>query len=448
MVCVFASIGQRAAALLGLAFSLFSRSLTDFLLFVAAFSFDSPSLQYFCPYAAATVSEFFMWSGQIGAFASYDDLSKHAGSYREIYLLLKRPPGREAYPGEIFFVHSRLLERAAKLSLACGGGSVTAFPVIETLAGDVSSYISTNVISITDGQIFMAMELFAADRRPPVDFTLSVTRVGSAAQWAGVKALCGSYKVQLSQYFELAAFSQFSSDLGADTLRALKRGRLLVALLKQGCFLTTSARRAPPASIPNEALSLCETGIARFRPSGPARHRPLFAAAGSLLVAFAGLLFGLTDPGLALRLPWFRPHVLLLNDPGRLIAVHCVHTGLIAGWAASMLLYELLVIDGGDAVLNPSWRQGCFVLPFAARLGLPATTQDFGPRGGALLAHLALAGLLLLAAAWHWCYWDLALFVFGARVLCDSLCGLALRANTSSGPPVSCFSLRRQGLSI
>jgi F0F1-type ATP synthase alpha subunit len=158
MVCVFASIGQRAAALLGLAFSLFSRSLTDFLLFVAAFSFDS-----------------------------------------------RRP------------------------------SSVTAFPVIETLAGDVSSYISTNVISITDGQIFMAMELFAADRRPPVDLTLSVTRVGSAAQWAGVKALCGSYKVQLSQYFELAAFSQFSSDLGADTLRALKRGRLLVALLKQGC---------------------------------------------------------------------------------------------------------------------------------------------------------------------------------------------------------------------
>jgi F-type H+-transporting ATPase subunit alpha len=264
MVCVFAAIGQRAAALLGLAFSLFSRSLTDFLLFVAAFSFDSPSLQYFCPYAAATVSEFFMWSGQIGAFTSYDDLSKHAGSYREIYLLLKRPPGREAYPGEIFFVHSRLLERAAKLSLACGGGSVTAFPVIETLAGDVSSYISTNVISITDGQIFMAMELFAADRRPPVDFTLSVTRVGSAAQWAGVKALCGSYKVQLSQYFELAAFSQFSSDLGADTLRALKRGRLLVALLKQGCgcpmvlweeLLVLGVSRAAPPQLAGSAAA-------------------------------------------------------------------------------------------------------------------------------------------------------------------------------------------------
>lgn len=234
LVAVFASIGQRAAGLLAVAFSVFSRCLADFLVLVAAFSFDPPSAQYFCPYAAAAVAEYFMWSGQVAAFTTFDDLSKHASCYREIYLLLKRPPGREAYPGEIFFVHSRLLERSAKLSLACGGGSSTSFPVIETLAADVSSYISTNVISITDGQIFLSVELFVGGRRPAVDVGLSVTRVGSAAQWVGVKSLSGSYKVELSQYFELAAFSQFSSDLGGETVRALKRGGLLVSLLKQG----------------------------------------------------------------------------------------------------------------------------------------------------------------------------------------------------------------------
>jgi F-type H+-transporting ATPase subunit alpha len=235
VVCVFASVGQRASTLLGISFAVCSRTFSEFLGFVFASSFDRPSLQYFCPYASAAVSEFFMWAGQLSIFLTFDDLSKHAVCSREIYLLLKRPCGREAYPGEIFFVHSRLLERSSKLSFPFGGGSVTSFPVIETLAADVSSYISTNVISITDGQIFLSLELFLSNIRPSVDVGLSVTRIGSAAQWTGVKNISGSYKIEMAQYFELQSFAQFSSDLGEETQRTLKKGSLLVSLLKQFC---------------------------------------------------------------------------------------------------------------------------------------------------------------------------------------------------------------------
>merc|ERR1712113_487828 len=157
------------------------------------------------------------------------------GAYREIYLLLRRPPGREAYPGEIFFVHSRLLERGAKLSTNLGGGSVTAFPVIETLAGDVSAYISTNVISITDGQIFLSIDLFLSGIKPAIDVGLSVTRVGSAAQWAGMRIVSGSYKLELAQFAELQSFSQFASDLGEETLSKINRGNRLVEMIKQFC---------------------------------------------------------------------------------------------------------------------------------------------------------------------------------------------------------------------
>ena len=162
-----------------------------------------------------------------------DDLSRHAVAYREIYLLLRRPPGREAYPGEIFFVHSRLLERSALLASTLGGGSTTAFPVIETLGGDVSSYITTNVISITDGQVFLSIDLFLSGIKPAVDVGLSVTRVGSTAQWNGMKLVGGQYKLELSQFIELQSFSQFAADLGTETKARLSRGLQLVELLKQ-----------------------------------------------------------------------------------------------------------------------------------------------------------------------------------------------------------------------
>jgi proton translocating ATP synthase F1 alpha subunit len=162
-----------------------------------------------------------------------DDLSKHAMAYREIYLLLRRPPGREAYPGEIFFVQSRLLERSAKLNDSLGGGSLTAFPLIETLASDVSAYIPTNVISITDGQIFLSQDLFLAGVKPAIDVALSVTRVGSAAQWDGLSLVASSYKLELAQFIELQSFSQFTSDLGKETLDRLARGLRLVEMLKQ-----------------------------------------------------------------------------------------------------------------------------------------------------------------------------------------------------------------------
>merc|ERR1719476_470398 len=174
-----------------------------------------------------------MYVRTLPAWLMLDDLSSHAMAYREIYLLLRRPAGREAYPGEIFFVHSRLLERSAKLSTVLGGGSVSAFPVVETLASDVSAYITTNVISITDGQIFLSQDLFLAGIKPAIDVGLSVTRVGSVAQWDGMKLVAGSYKLELAQFVELQSFSQFAADLGEETKNRLARGRTLLEILKQ-----------------------------------------------------------------------------------------------------------------------------------------------------------------------------------------------------------------------
>jgi F-type H+/Na+-transporting ATPase subunit alpha len=202
---------------------------------VIASASSSAVHQFLCAYSGSALSEFFLISTAISSFLLFDDLSRHAMAYREIYLLLRRPPGREAYPGEIFFVHSRLLERSAKLSFIIGGGSLTSFPVIETLAGDVSAYIPTNVISITDGQIFLSASLFLAGIKPAIDVGLSVTRVGSAAQWYGMKLVAGSYKVELALFVELQSFSQFAADLGEETLSRLTRGRSLVEILKQFC---------------------------------------------------------------------------------------------------------------------------------------------------------------------------------------------------------------------
>jgi F-type H+/Na+-transporting ATPase subunit alpha len=198
LFCMYVPIGQKASSILEVFLALARRNAIFYLSVLVATASSSAVCQFMCAYTATALSEFSMFINELPSFLMLDDLSRHAMAYREIYLLLRRPPGREAYPGEIFFVHSRLLERAAKLSATLGGGSCTAFPVIETLAGDVSAYITTNVISITDGQIFLSIDLFLAGIKPAIDVGLSVTRVGSAAQWLGIKQVAGSYKLEIS----------------------------------------------------------------------------------------------------------------------------------------------------------------------------------------------------------------------------------------------------------
>merc|ERR1739836_99085 len=203
---------------------------------VSATASDSAPLQFLAPYTGAAMGEYFRDNGK-HAVIIFDDLSKQAVAYRQMSLLLRRPPGREAYPGDVFYLHSRLLERAAKMSDAMGGGSLTALPVIETQAGDVSAYIPTNVISITDGQIFLETELFYKGIRPAINVGLSVSRVGSAAQTKSMKQVAGSMKLELAQYREVAAFAQFGSDLDAATQQLLNRGVRLTELLKQGQYV-------------------------------------------------------------------------------------------------------------------------------------------------------------------------------------------------------------------
>merc|ERR1719254_354562 len=231
--CVYLPLGAKASSILEVFLALVRRDAVIYSSFLVASAASSACSQFLAAYTGSALSEFMMLVREVGTFIMLDDLSRHAVAYREIYLLLRRPPGREAYPGEIFFVHSRLLERSAKLSIHLGGGSSTAFPVLETLAGDVSAYITTNVISITDGQIFLATDLFHSGRKPAIEVGLSVTRVGSAAQWDGMKLVAGSYKLELAQFSELVSFSQFAADLGQDTNSRLERGRRLVQMLNQ-----------------------------------------------------------------------------------------------------------------------------------------------------------------------------------------------------------------------
>ena len=233
VLCVYATVGQKAAAVLEVFLCLVKRDAVRYLVQLVASGSSSSASQFLSPYTGTAVAEFFMILRQLPYSIVQDDLSRHAVAYREIYLLLRRPPGREAYPGEIFFVHSRLLERSALVSDNLGGGSITAFPTVETQGGDVSAYITTNVISITDGQIFLSVDLFLSGVQPAVDVGLSVTRVGSAAQWDGMKLVGAAYKLELAQYMELQAFSQFASDLGEETKYRLLRGMRLVELLKQ-----------------------------------------------------------------------------------------------------------------------------------------------------------------------------------------------------------------------
>jgi F-type H+-transporting ATPase subunit alpha len=255
--CIYVAIGQKQSTVAQVISKLEAHGAMEYTTVVSASAAELAPLQYISPYTGCTIGEWFRDNGK-HALIVYDDLSKQAVAYRQMSLLLRRPPGREAYPGDVFYVHSRLLERACKLNDELGGGSLTALPIIETQAGDVSAYIPTNVISITDGQVFLESDLFNQGVRPAMNVGISVSRVGGAAQTALVKKVSGTLKLDLAQYRELAAFSQFASDLDATTQRQLAKGERLVELLKQDQYvpmrfeeqaLVTFAGTAPEAFV-------------------------------------------------------------------------------------------------------------------------------------------------------------------------------------------------------
>ena len=240
--CVYCAIGQKASSVAAIINRLEKSGAMDYTFAVLASASDSAAFQYLAPYSAVTMAEHFMHQGK-EVLVIYDDLSKHAVAYRAISLLLRRPPGREAFPGDVFYLHSRLLERAAKLSSKLGGGSITALPIVETQAGDISSYIPTNVISITDGQIFLDTSLFNSGFRPAIDVGLSVSRVGSTAQFKAIRKIAGRLRLDLAQYREMAAFAQFGSDLDKGTRDKLDQGARLMEVLKQVQFSPYSTAR-------------------------------------------------------------------------------------------------------------------------------------------------------------------------------------------------------------
>ena len=242
VICIYVAIGQKASTVARVVDVLEKHGAMEYTIVVCATAADPAPLQYIAPYAGCAMGEEFMYNGK-HVLCVYDDLSKQAQAYRQLSLLLRRPPGREAYPGDIFYCHSRLLERAAKLSDDLGGGSMTALPIIETQAGDVSAYIPTNVISITDGQIFLEGELFFAGVRPAINVGISVSRVGGNAQTKMMKQVAGSLKLDLAQFRELEAFTQFGSDLDETTQKQLNRGQSMVALLKQGQYVPMKVSR-------------------------------------------------------------------------------------------------------------------------------------------------------------------------------------------------------------
>jgi F-type H+-transporting ATPase subunit alpha len=235
LICIYCAVGQKRSSVAQVVKTLEDYGAMEYTIVVSASASDPAPMQYIAPYAACAIGEYFRDSKR-HALCIYDDLSKHAVAYREISLLLRRPPGREAYPGDVFYLHSRLLERAAKLSNELGGGSLTALPIIETQAGDVSAYIPTNVISITDGQIYLETDLFNSGVRPAVNVGLSVSRVGGNAQIKAMRQVAGTLRLDLAQYRELAAFSQFGSDLDKATQAQLARGKRLTEILKQGQY--------------------------------------------------------------------------------------------------------------------------------------------------------------------------------------------------------------------
>ncbi len=242
MICIYCAIGQKRSTIAQVVKTLTDFGAMDYTIVVAASATEPATMQYIAPYAATTMGEFFRDSGR-HAVVFYDDLSKHAQAYREISLLLRRPPGREAFPGDVFYLHSRLLERSAKLNDAKGGGSLTALPVIETQAGDVSAYIPTNVISITDGQIYLEADLFNSGLRPAINVGLSVSRVGGNAQIKAMRQISGTLRLDLAQYRELAAFAQFGSELDKATQAQLARGQRLTLMLKQDQYVPLSVEK-------------------------------------------------------------------------------------------------------------------------------------------------------------------------------------------------------------
>ncbi|MDB9776287.1 F0F1 ATP synthase subunit alpha [Alphaproteobacteria bacterium] len=247
LYCIYVAIGQKRSTVAQVVKTLEENGALEYTIIVAATASDPAPLQFLAPYTGCSMGEFFRDNGMHGLIV-YDDLSKQAVAYRQMSLLLRRPPGREAFPGDVFYLHSRLLERACKLNEASGGGSLTALPVIETQGGDVSAFIPTNVISITDGQIFLETELFFSGIRPAINVGLSVSRVGSAAQTKAMKKVAGKIKLELAQYREMAAFSQFASDLDASTKQLLSRGERLTELLKQDQYV--------PMTVADQVLSL------------------------------------------------------------------------------------------------------------------------------------------------------------------------------------------------
>jgi F-type H+-transporting ATPase subunit alpha len=251
VICVYVAIGQKASSIAQVLNTFEERGAMDYTVIVAETADSPATLQYLAPYTGASIAEYFMYRGR-HTLVIYDDLSKQAQAYRQMSLLLRRPPGREAYPGDVFYLHSRLLERAAKLSSQLGEGSMTALPIVETQAGDVSAYIPTNVISITDGQIFLTADLFNAGIRPAINVGISVSRVGSAAQIKAMKQVAGKLKLELAQFAELEAFSQFASDLDKATQNQLARGQRLRELLKQS--------QAAPLSV-EEQVATIFTGV-------------------------------------------------------------------------------------------------------------------------------------------------------------------------------------------
>jgi F-type H+-transporting ATPase subunit alpha len=236
IICIYVGIGQKQSTIAGIHAKLEEMGAMDYSIIVASTASEPAPLLYLAPYAGVAMAEEFMEGESKDVLIIYDDLSKHAVAYREMSLLLRRPPGREAYPGDVFYLHSRLLERACKLNDDHGGGSITALPIIETQAGDVSAYIPTNVISITDGQIYLEGDLFYAGQRPAINAGLSVSRVGGSAQTKAMKSVAGQLRLDLAQYRELAAFAQFGSDLDKATLARLPRGEKTLEVLKQGQY--------------------------------------------------------------------------------------------------------------------------------------------------------------------------------------------------------------------
>ena len=277
LYCVYVAVGQKRSTVAQFVKILEERGALEYSIIVAATASDPAPMQYLAPFTGCTMGEYFRDNG-MHAVIAYDDLSKQAVAYRQMSLLLRRPPGREAYPGDVFYLHSRLLERAAKLGDASGNGSLTALPVIETQANDVSAYIPTNVISITDGQIFLESDLFYQGIRPAVNVGLSVSRVGSSAQTKAMKQVAGKIKGELAQYREMAAFAQFGSDLDAATQKMLARGARLTELLKQPQFsplkmeeqvaVIFAGTRGYLDAIPVSAVSKFEQGTPRGTPRG------------------------------------------------------------------------------------------------------------------------------------------------------------------------------------